>query len=145
MALKRPESVLVVLYDEHHRILLLQRNDDPSFWQSVTGTVEAGELPAETAVREVAEETGIVLTPLQLNDCSHINRYEIRRRWLHRYPQGTRFNTEHVFSACISSASELVLTEHLAFEWLDKPDALAKLWSPSNRDAVEAFVPECRR
>ena len=86
MALKRPESVLVVLYDEHHRILLLQRNDDPSFWQSVTGTVEAGELPAETAVREVAEETGIVLTPQQLNDCSHINRYEIRRRWLHRPP-----------------------------------------------------------
>jgi len=45
MGYKRPESVLVVLYDEHHRILLLQRDDDASFWQSVTGTIETGESP----------------------------------------------------------------------------------------------------
>ncbi|MGK0503740.1 MAG: dATP pyrophosphohydrolase, partial [Alteromonadaceae bacterium] len=33
MAYKKPESVLVVLYDQHHKVLLLQRNDDPEFWQ----------------------------------------------------------------------------------------------------------------
>ena len=66
MPFKRPESVLVVLYDEHHRLLVLQRDDDPDFWQSVTGTVEHGEMPEETALREVAEETGIVLFPQQL-------------------------------------------------------------------------------
>ncbi|MEC7360158.1 MAG: dihydroneopterin triphosphate diphosphatase, partial [Pseudomonadota bacterium] len=37
MAYKKPESALVVLYDQHYRVLLLQRQDDPTFWQSVTG------------------------------------------------------------------------------------------------------------
>ena len=59
MAYKKPESALVVLYDQHYRVLLLQRQDDPTFWQSVTGALEEGELPLETAYREVCEEIGI--------------------------------------------------------------------------------------
>ncbi|OFC69434.1 dihydroneopterin triphosphate diphosphatase [Alteromonas confluentis] len=141
MPFKRPESVLVVLYDEHHRLLVLQRDDDPDFWQSVTGTVEHGEMPEETALREVAEETGIVLFPQQLKNCHQINRYLIRKRWLHRYPPGTQYNTEHVFIAQVPSTANIILTEHLAHEWLSKPLALMRLWSPSNRDAAEAFVP----
>ena len=43
MTYKRPESVLVVLYNEHSQVLVMQRNDDPDFWQSVTGTIEADE------------------------------------------------------------------------------------------------------
>lgn len=144
MGLKRPESVLVVLYDEHHRLLLLQRQDDPEFWQSVTGSVEEGEQPWQAAIREVQEETGVTLQAEQLRDCRHINRYLIRKRWLHRYPDGTRFNTEHVFCAQIPSTTHFVLTEHLAFEWHPKNEALARLWSPSNRTAVEAFVPGVR-
>ena len=49
MAYKKPESALVVLYDQHHRVLLLQRDDDPTFWQSVTGALEEGEQPIEAA------------------------------------------------------------------------------------------------
>ena len=43
MSLKRPESVLVIIYDQHHRVLVMQRDDDASFWQSVTGTIEIEE------------------------------------------------------------------------------------------------------
>ena len=32
MAYKRPESVLVVLYNEHNQVLIMQRNDDADFW-----------------------------------------------------------------------------------------------------------------
>lgn len=143
MALKRPESVLVVLYDEHHRILVMQRQDDPDFWQSVTGTIEQGEQPIQTAYREVCEETGIHLTPADgsLTDHQKINTFVIRQKWRHRYPPGTVYNQEHVFSAQVSSASAIRLTEHLAYEWLSKTEALRRLWSPSNREAVEAFVP----
>ena len=59
MGYKRPESVLVLIYDPQDRVLVLQRKDDPDFWQSVTGTIELEELPIETAAREVQEETGI--------------------------------------------------------------------------------------
>lgn len=43
MAYKRPVSVLVVIYAEDtKRVLMLQQRDDPDFWQSVTGSLEEG-------------------------------------------------------------------------------------------------------
>ncbi len=39
MSFKHPVSVLVVIYaEETKRVLMLQRRDDPEFWQSVTGS-----------------------------------------------------------------------------------------------------------
>ncbi|WP_414830339.1 dihydroneopterin triphosphate diphosphatase [Alteromonas sp. H39] len=144
MALKRPESVLVVLFDQHHRILIMQREDDPEFWQSVTGTIEENERPIDAAYREVKEETGISLSPASsaIVDCQHTNRFEIRSRWLHRYPQGTRYNTEHVFCAQVDSRQPVLLTEHTQYEWVTREEAIGRLWSPSNRDAITQFVPE---
>ncbi|MBT0587556.1 dihydroneopterin triphosphate diphosphatase [Alteromonas oceanisediminis] len=143
-ALKRPESALVILYDRHSQVLLLQRNDDPVFWQSVTGTVEEDELPLQTAYREVMEETGIQLDPrkLAIQDCHTINQYKIRSRWLYRYPKGVTSNTEYVFAACIDSNVAITLTEHSAFEWQSKAQAMQTVWSETNRLAIERFVPE---
>jgi len=57
---KNNQSVLVVIYAEStNRILMLQRQDDSTFWQSVTGTLETNETPRETAIREVWEEVGL--------------------------------------------------------------------------------------
>ena len=54
---KNNQSVLVIIYAEStHRVLMLQRRDDTTFWQSVTGTLERNETPRETAIREVWEE-----------------------------------------------------------------------------------------
>lgn len=144
MTYKRPESVLVVLYNEHSQVLVMQRNDDPDFWQSVTGTIEAGESPIAAAYREVGEETGVNLSPQSgdIVDCQHVNQYEIRKEWQHRYPPDNFVNTEYVFVTQIPSDSRIILTEHSAYEWLDKPTALARVWSPSNRNAILAFVPE---
>lgn len=51
---KRPESVLIVIYAHNSgRVLMLQRQDDPDFWQSVTGSLEEGEQPAAAAAREI--------------------------------------------------------------------------------------------
>jgi dATP pyrophosphohydrolase len=50
-------------------------------------------------------------------------------------------NTEHVFSLQINSDLPIVLTEHLQFEWVSKDEALTRLWSPSNKEAVSLFVP----
>ena len=62
---KIPESVLVVIHTAEMEVLLIERADRPGFWQSVTGSKdEENELLLETAVREVAEETGIVVQNL---------------------------------------------------------------------------------
>lgn len=52
MAYKRPVSILVVIYaQDTKRVLMLQRRDDPDFWQSVTGSVEEGEPRASCHAR----------------------------------------------------------------------------------------------
>ena len=57
MQYKNNQSVLVVIYaKDTNRVLMLQRQDDPDFWQSVTGTIESGETPKNTAIRELWEE-----------------------------------------------------------------------------------------
>ena len=142
--LKRPESSLVVIYNQDNHVLLLQRDDDADFWQSVTGTLEPGESPIETAYREVAEETGIILSPqnYSIQDCHTVNQYRIRSRWQHRYPPGVSINTEYVFVACVRTPLEITLTEHTAYQWLDKSSAIKQVWSETNRIAIEKFVPD---
>ena len=66
-----PQSALTVVYNRAGQVLVMQRNDDPAFWQSVTGTLEQGEKPIKTALREVLEETSIdiIESAYQLIDC----------------------------------------------------------------------------
>jgi 8-oxo-dGTP pyrophosphatase MutT (NUDIX family) len=51
-----PGATAVVIRDE--QVLLVKRSDNLA-WTAVTGIVEPGENPADCAVREVLEETGI--------------------------------------------------------------------------------------
>ena len=139
-----PQSALTVVYNRAGQVLVMQRNDDPAFWQSVTGTLEQGEKPIKTALREVLEETSIdiIESAYQLIDCQKINTYEIRDRWKHRYPPGTPYNTEHVFVVEVANEQGIVLTEHSAYLWLDKSSAMKKVWSDTNREAISLYVPD---
>ncbi len=139
-----PQSALTVVYNCAGQVLVMQRNDDPEFWQSVTGTLEQGEKPIETALREVLEETSIdiIQSAYQLVDCQKINTYDIRDRWKHRYPPGTPYNTEHVFAVEVANDQRISLTEHSAYLWLDKTSAINKVWSDTNREAIALYVPD---
>ena len=80
-------------------VLLIERADAAGFWQSVTGSQEAGETLRETAHRELFEETGIdAAAHGGIKDWNLSNVYEIYPRWRHRYAPGTTHNTEHVFA-----------------------------------------------
>lgn len=135
---KRPVSVLVLLHDNNGNVLLLERADRQGFWQSVTGSLEMGEIPFQAALREVKEETGIVLTSSQLYDWHYQTVYEIYEHWRYRYATGVTHNTEHWFSALISQSDRIKLAEneHVAFEWLPAKEASEKVFSPSNRDII---------
>ncbi len=58
-----PAVSAVVIRDQ--QVLLVQRSDNKA-WTPVTGIVEPGENPADCAVREVFEETGIHVVPSRL-------------------------------------------------------------------------------
>lgn len=139
---KRPESVLVILHDGTGQVLVLERLDKENYWQSVTGSLEEGECPFETALREVEEEIGLVLQAEQLHDCRHSVLYEIFPHWRHRYAGGVTHNREHWFLAQIPKAYQPQLSEHRAYQWLSIDCAAELVFSPSNREAFEFLKKE---
>lgn len=138
IANKIPVSVLVVIHSEDLQILQLERKGHTGFWQSVTGSQEAGESLAETACREVWEETGIRISPDMLTDWKVANRYEIFLQWRDRYAEGVSHNTEHFFSVCVPR--DVAIThcddEHCNARWLPWREAAEACFSWSNRDAI---------
>ena len=145
---KIPESVLVVIYTPALDVLLIERADQPGFWQSVTGSKDFADEPlAETCIREVAEETGIKVSPSglapgvprsALRDWGLRNVYEIYPVWRHRYAPGVTQNTEHVFGLCVPAGTPVTLSprEHLQHAWLPWREAADRCFSPSNAEAL---------
>jgi dATP pyrophosphohydrolase len=135
---KTPISVLVVVYTPDLQVLVLERADKPGFWQSVTGSQDAGETLEQTAVRELAEETGIDATRYTLSDWATQNRYEIYQQWRHRYAPGVTHNTEHVFGVEVPEPLAITLAprEHLAYAWLPWREAAERAFSWSNAQAI---------
>ncbi len=135
---KQPISALVVIYTSALDVLLLERADFPGYWQSVTGSRDGDESPRETAIREVAEETGLDATRYVLTDWQQQNVYEIYAQWRYRYPPGTTHNTEHVFGLQLPQPVDVQLSpgEHLGYCWLPWRQAADKVFSPSNRAAI---------
>ena len=58
-------SVTGIVYDNEGRLLLVQQRDDGS-WSTPGGSIEPDETPADAVVREVFEETGLLVVPTRL-------------------------------------------------------------------------------
>lgn len=135
---KKPESVLVVIHTPALEVLLIERARHPGYWQSVTGSLEDGESPIQTACREVQEETGLGPEPDDLFDWAITNRFEILPLWRDRYAPGVTHNLEHVFSLCVPEPAPVALApeEHRSQVWLPWQEAARRCFSWSNRDAI---------
>jgi dATP pyrophosphohydrolase len=138
---KIPISVLVVIHTRDLQVLLLERADHPGYWQSVTGSQNAGETLEQTAAREVAEETGLDVRLYGLSDWHLRNEYEIFPEWRRRYSPGVTHNAEHVFGLLIPSlvAPRLSAREHLSYLWLPWEEAARRCFSWSNAAAIRSL------
>ena len=147
MAYKLPVSVLVVVHTPELQVLLLERADRPGFWQSVTGSQQEGETLAETAVRELKEETGIDARRYPLTDWGTQNQFEIYQHWRHRYAPGVTHNTEHVFGLLVPEPLPVAVEprEHLRFEWLPWREASEKVFSWTNANAIRELAQRTAR
>ena len=157
---KRPESVLVVVHTPRLECLLLERVTPRGFWQSVTGTLRWGEELTAAAVREMREETGLVCIapapaaagvsaplaegvhrrqPPLLLQTNVSNRFPILPEWRHRYASGVTENLEHLLYLEVPETCEVTLNadEHVAYRWMDLEEAIRKVASWTNREALE--------
>ena len=143
MTPKLPVSVLVVVHSAAGEVLLMERAARPGFWQSVTGSLDRpDEAPADAALREVREETGIEAGADRLRHWNLAYTFEIYPQWRHRFAAGTTHNTEHVFSLELPQRMTVRLApdEHVASLWLPWREAAAKCFSWSNRDAIRILA-----
>ncbi|MFA9487665.1 MULTISPECIES: dihydroneopterin triphosphate diphosphatase [unclassified Mannheimia] len=148
MNYKNPNSVLVVIYaKDTNRVLMLQRKDDPDFWQSVTGSLEIGEKPIEAAEREVLEEIGLSISNLQISgekqplvDCQKQIEFEIFPHFRYKYAPNITHCVEHWFLLPLESEQEPILTEHLAYRWVEPTEAIQMTKSPNNAQAIKQYL-----
>jgi len=148
---KIPESVLVIIHTAELEVLLIERADRPGYWQSVTGSKDALDEPlADTAAREVLEETGIAVGSAEvpaanLRDWERSIEYEIYPMWRHRYPEGVTRNVEHHFGLLVPRDISIRLAprEHLRHRWLPWQAAADACFSPSNAAAIRELPRHC--
>ena len=143
MKYKNNQSVLVVIYAENtRRVLMLQRRDDPDFWQSVTGSLETDETPAETAIRELWEEVRLEIEAKStaLFDCDESIEFEIFPYFRYKYAPNVTHCREHWFLLAVEQEFTPELTEHLAFQWVSPTRAIQMTKSPNNAEAIRKYL-----
>jgi len=134
---RRPESVLIVIYTAAGEFLLLERCRPPGFWQSVTGSLEWGEMAGDAARREVIEETGITAGLMRNMQWTQV--YEILPSFGKKYAPGITRNLEHAFALKLQGRVAVTLspTEHVRYQWMSAREALETASSNTNRTIIE--------
>ena len=161
MDFKRPESVLIIVYTQTGEVLLLNRQQPEGFWQSVTGSLEWGELACEAALRELQEETGLETrsqikidsaeSPGNFDKAERLsvliehpekNCFPIATAWRSKYDPEIDHNIEHLFSLCLPNVQQISLSaeEHSEYQWLATEEAIAKATSYTNKKAINDIV-----
>jgi dATP pyrophosphohydrolase len=103
----------------------------PGSWEAVHGHIEAGETPAEAALRELAEETG--LAPERVYNLSRVETF-----YQHRLDEVALVP---VFAAFVAADGKVRLgVEHDRFEWLPAPEARARFAWPRESRALEDII-----
>lgn len=115
------------------RVLALQRGLGtrcPGSWETVHGHIDPGEEPEDAAVREVREETGLVVDRL----------YNVRVQPFYLHKQHI-VQLAVVFAAFVGETGPVETgPEHQAAEWLTVDDALVRFSFPAERESLRVAV-----
>lgn len=103
----------------------------PGSWETVHGTIETGETPVQTSLREMREETG--LTPTKLYNVSRVESF-----YQHRTDEVVFIA---VFAAFVPPNAEPRLSrEHDAAAWLPTREAIERFAWPRERRAIRDII-----
>jgi lipoyl(octanoyl) transferase len=128
--------VKIVVHDGERVLLLHRRPERGNFWQPITGSIEEGELPLDTARRELAEETAQSGEPeaIDLEQSFMIESHFLEAK----YPPPI-ITTETAFAVEVPSRSAVVMdaSEHDDYGWFTFAEAYERIKWTDDREALE--------
>ena len=121
-------GVLVFREDPVLSFLLMKHSDR---WDLPKGHIDDGESEMETALRELFEETAITESDIEIDPEFQFRlRYTVQKK---RYGKEPMEKELVVFLGTLNREVELVLTEHIGFEWFE--------WNPPHAIQPKSIDP----
>ncbi len=128
--------VKVIVHDRDRVLLLHRRPERGGFWQPITGSIEDGESPDDTARREIIEETGQTGEPQALGLTQS---FMIESQYLATLMPVPIIASEVGFTAAFDSRLPIRLDqdEHDEYGWFTFGEAYEKIQWTDDREALE--------
>ena len=117
-----------IYHPEDGEILLLRvQNEKVSFWQPITGGIESGESPEEACLREIKEETGLVLACSSLTGLGNFIVKIDEHLTIHK----------NLFLVLTEQKEIQISDEHVGAQWVALDKVSSQLYWPSNQATFE--------
>ena len=117
-----------IYHPEEREILLLKVEDEKfSFWQPITGGIESGESPEEACLREIKEETGLVLHRSNLTSLGDLTVKIDENLTIHK----------NLFLVLTDQKEIQISDEHVGAQWVALDKVSSQLYWPSNQATFE--------
>ena len=117
-----------LFHPEDGEILLLKvEAEKVSFWQPITGGIESGESPEEACLREIKEETGLVLHRSNLTSLGDLTVKIDENLTIHK----------NLFLVLTEQKEIQISDEHVGAQWIALEEVSSQLYWPSNQATFE--------
>ncbi len=139
--MRAPYQILAILYKrENDKILygIFYRNSHP-IWQFISGGGENNEKPLETVIREIKEETSLVVEKAQIKQLDSKTTIPVLNI-TGEYTWGTNVYVVPEYSYAVEIEGEnsniQLSNEHKEYKWVEYDEAVEKLKYDSNKTAL---------
>ena len=113
-----------IYHPEEREILLLKVEDgNVSFWQPITGGIESGESSEEACLREIKEETGLLLACSNLTSLGDFTVKIDENLTIHK----------NLFLVLTEQKEIQISDEHVDAQWVALDKVSSQLYWPSNQ------------
>ena len=117
-----------IYHPEEREILLLKVEDEKfSFWQPITGGIESGESPEEACLREIKEETGLLLHRSNLTSLGDFTVKIDENLTIHK----------NLFLVRTEQKDIQISDEHVGAQWVALDKVSSQLYWTSNQATFE--------
>lgn len=126
------QSIEVWIYHPEEREILLLKveAEKVSFWQPITGGIESGESPEEACLREIKEETGLVLACSSLTGLGDFMVKIDENLTIHK----------NLFLVLTEQKEIQLSDEHVGARWVALDKVSSQLYWPSNQATFEIIT-----